>query len=193
MIRILVTLMLLLFSSTFITTYAKDKEKKSEKEIKKEEEKVLELKKFAAAKTALDDMEFVIKAERLSFPNGRTINSDENTNFITASGDQTVVQIAFPNVGFGGFNGLGGITVDGRISNVKKSETKKGNIILQYSALGSSLSAQIFITLLRDSNEVTVDVVPNFSGNRLIIYGTLYPSSKSSVYQVSNTMAVPRR
>ncbi|MFI3239862.1 MAG: DUF4251 domain-containing protein [Bacteroidales bacterium] len=201
--RIFANLLVLVLSVSSISAYAVAKsdvsEEKSKKEIKAEEkaeeeakEEVLETKLFTVSKTAIGEMEFVIKAQRLTFPNGRTLNCDESTNFISASDGETVVQISFPNVGYGGFNGLGGITVDGRITGEKSSETRKGNITLRYSVSGSSLSAQIFITLLKDSNEVIVDVEPNFSGNRLTVYGTLYPAGRSSVYQGSTIMAVPR-
>lgn len=201
--RLLASLLVLVLSITFVSTYAKDKSegenglskrelRKQQKAEKKAKEAALESKYFTVAKTALDEMEFVIKAERLTFPNGRTINCDETTNFISASDSKTLVQISFPNVGFGGFNGLGGITVDGNITSVKRDETKKGNVTLRYSAMGSSLSAQIFITLLKDSNEVIVDVEPNFNGNRLTVYGKIYPAGHSSVYQGSTTLAAPR-
>lgn len=198
--RFFIMVVVLLTSTVCISAYAQyddDKhetreEKKERKAAEKAQEEAVDSLKFQAAKKAMKDMQFVIPADRLTFPNGRTINSDENTNFISVSGESTVIQIAFPNTGFGGFNGLGGITVDGSITNVKHSETKKGNVILEYGALGSSLSAQIYITLMADSNEVMVTVQPNFSGDELTVYGELVPTAASSVYETMPNVVVPR-
>ena len=164
-----------------------EKEVTDAKKLKKEKEKQLEALRdsinFHNAVIGINEMNFVVEADRISFPNGVTVNTDSNTNFISATNGKGMVQIAFPQYGFGGFNGLGGITVEGMITNIKTSTDKKGNVILKMSVMGTGISAQILITLLKTSNEVVATIDPNFNSNRLTVYGKLYPNQLSSVFK----------
>ena len=119
---------------------------------------------------------FVITAERMTLGNsGRMYASpNQSTNFVLVQGDNATVQIAFDN-GRLGLNGLGGITVDGTVSGVKCTTSKKGDIYYDFSVQGVAISAQVSIVLYKDGNSAMAMVNPNFNSQKMTIYGPLVP------------------
>ena len=84
----------------------------------------------AVAVQALKENKFVVEADRLIFKQGDVAYVNSNTNFIMVDGEKGTVQVAFNNTPFAGPNGIGGITVDGRVSGVRVKESKKGDPML---------------------------------------------------------------
>lgn len=68
--------------------------------------------------TAIQDHQFVIEAYHLEDRYGRFIQVSPTTNFILVDSVEATIQLAFPNR-IGGWNGLGGITDEGRIRNIR--------------------------------------------------------------------------
>lgn len=108
-------------------TEVKSKEqKKIEKQKAKEEAKKLEETQWYALKTQIEEKNIVFRGTILSGSNG-TITLDPKINFVIIDGDNAVIQIA---TGFGGgYNGIGGITIEGSIDNYKVSAKKTGKAI----------------------------------------------------------------
>lgn len=131
--------------------------------------------------TALEQLDFVLEANRLSFKRGETAYVTSYTNFVSLSDDKAVIQIAPFNGG--GPNGVGGITLEGRASNIKLKTDKKGNVLFTMSVTGNGLSATVNISLPKNSYMATVMVNPNFHSNRVTLYGTLVPANKSDVFK----------
>ena len=143
------------------------------------------LKALADSMAFIDDQKgvaegyFVVTADRMMLGNsGRMYNSpNSSTNFILVQGETGTVQIAFEN-GMLGANGLGGITVEGMIGNIKTSTSKNGDVHYSFSILGTGISAQITIDLYKNSNQAVAIVSPNFMSDRLTVYGPLIPYKK---------------
>lgn len=131
--------------------------------------------------SALERLGFVIEANRLSFKRGENAFVTSNTNFVSLSDDQAIIQIA-PFFG-GGPNGVGGITLEGKASRIKLKTDKKGNVIFTMNVMGTGLSAKIDIFLPKNSYMASVTVNPTFHSNRVTLYGDLLPSSKSNVFK----------
>ena len=68
------------------------------------------------ARAALQNQDFVLEADNVTFKNGSTVFVNSSTNFISVKGNRAVVQISPSNFSSGP-NGVGGITVDGMISD----------------------------------------------------------------------------
>lgn len=134
------------------------------------------------AQSAINDTAFVIEADEVTFKRGYTVHVTSNTNFIAFCGDRAVVQVAF-NVPWPGFNGLGGITVEGSVSGYKKTTDKKGNVYIQANVNGVGISAQVFITLWNGGNEATASVQQNFRSGRITLNGNTVPLEESNVFQ----------
>ena len=166
-------------------TEKREKEKR-EKEKRKKEKRIEEIQdsiRAVEAFAALEQLDFVVEADRLFFKRGESAFVASNTNFISLSDDKAVIQVAPFNGG--GPNGVGGITLEGRASNIKLKTDKKGNAILNMSVSGTALSATIDVSLQKKSYQATVTVSPNFHSNRVTLYGILLPSALSDVYKGS--------
>ena len=158
-----------------------EQESAQKREVEKRIEAIQDSIRSVEAFTALEHLDFVLEANRLSFKRGETAFVTSNTNFVSLSDDKAVIQIA-PFYG-GGPNGVGGITLEGRASNIKLKTDKKGNVILTMSVSGTGLSAMVDISLPKNSYMASVTVNPNFHSNRVTLYGVLLPSGKSDVFK----------
>ena len=136
---------------------------------------------FARAAAAMDNMDFVLRADRLVFKYGHTAYVNSVTNFISVSGDYATVQVA-PFYG-GGPNGVGGITLDGRVSNVKYETRKNGNWSLSMSVMGSIISATLNIELYTGGNNAEVTITSNFRSSKITLIGTLTPPDDTYIYK----------
>lgn len=136
---------------------------------------------FARAAAAMDNMDFVLRADRLLFKYGHTAYVNSVTNFISVSGDYATVQVA-PFYG-GGPNGVGGITLDGRVSNVKYETRKNGNWSLSMSVMGSIISATLNIELYTGGNNAEVTITSNFRSSKITLIGTLTPPDDTYIYK----------
>lgn len=153
-------------------------ENETKEERKAREKKLEELRDsiaFVEAKMAIDSSYFVITADRIMLDNRINVMAPEsNTNFILVQGDKAIVQLALSKA-HPGLNGLGGITVDGTIGGRKIKTTKKGDIYYTFNVNGTGISAQVTITVYKNSNQSMVYISPNFHSNTLTIYGPLIP------------------
>ncbi len=163
-----------------IYTQAELKAAQEQKEQKKTEETQDSIL-FVEAVKSLEKLDFVVEADKLIFKHGETAYVTSNTNFFSLSDDQAVVQIAPFNSG--GPNGVGGITLEGRASNIKMKTDKKGNISFSMSVVGNGISATVSLSLLQGSHRATVTVNPNFNSHRITFSGYLVPKECSTVFQ----------
>ena len=105
------------------------------REIQKQLEAIQDSINYVDAVCALENLDFVLEAEQLVFKRGQTAFVSSSTNFISLSDSKAVVQIAL--FSGGGPNGVGGITVEGRASNIKMKTDKKGNISFSMNVMGT--------------------------------------------------------
>jgi len=134
------------------------------------------------AVAALKAQQFVLEANQVMFRNGQTAFVTSNTNFVLVNQGRGTVQVAFNTV-YPGPNGIGGVTVDGTVSDIKTSTDKRGNINCSFSIQGIGISAQIFLTLTNGDNNATVTINPNFNSNTMTLSGSLLPLNQSNIFK----------
>lgn len=139
---------------------------------------------YANAVKALDSLDFVLEADKLVFKYGDIAFVQSNTNFISLSDDEAVVQVAPYNAG--GPNGVGGITLNGRASNIKMFTDKRGTITYSMNIQGAAISCTVTITLPKDTNLVTAVIEPTFNSNRITLSGRIVPRKESKVFKGSS-------
>lgn len=160
----------------------KKEERKEKKEARVAKDAVMGEAAFNTAMQAITNQSFVLEANSVQPRNGRVYYVNSNTNFVSLNDGQAMVQIA-SNSPYPGPNGLGGITVQGSASNVQVKQESNGNVYVSMSVQGIFISATVNIVLYSGSDNATVTVDPNFSGNDLTMTGTLLPYSDSNVFQ----------
>ena len=157
----------------------------AERERRKAEEKAQAAISYEDAMAALKAHQFVMEADRVMFRNGQTAFVNSGTNFVWVDQGRGTVQVAF-NTAHTGPNGIGGVTVDGTVSDIRMATDKRGNVNCNFSIQGTGISAQIFLTLAPGGNEATVTVSPNFNSNTLTLSGSLIPPEQSNLFKGSS-------
>lgn len=187
-------LLLVLCLGTGITIFAQDKEvekaaKKAQKEAKKAEKaakkaaaEAAEMALFEQCVKAMENRDFVVEADRVEFKRGQFVNVNASTNFVSMRGDHATIQLAFNGPGIGA-NGMGGITVDGRATNVEIETDKKGNVTFKMMVQGVAVSAGITIRIAKGTDQCSATVNPNFNSNRVSFTGTMKPAGSSNVFK----------
>lgn len=132
--------------------------------------------------SALHEKRFVLEADQVVFKHGRNAFVNSSTNFVSLFDNEAVVQIS-PLESVGGFNGVGGITLDGTASNIKIHEDKKKNIRLSMSVTGVGISAQVEIRLTHGSDKANVTINPNFNSHRTELIGRIVPYENSEIFK----------
>lgn len=163
----------------------------SEEKIIEKEERVLSKQELKALQESIDSMQwaeavaavrdtaFTLEADEVIFKYGQRAYVSSTTNFVAVDKNNATVQVAF-NVPMAGPNGMGGVTLDGRVSNYKMSFDKKGTTMtLTMNVTGIGISSRLTISLYKGSNRAQVDVQPNFNSHRISLSGRLLPKSQS--------------
>ena len=157
-----------------------------EVELTKEEKKALQEKidsiQYVEAMEAINAKKFTLEADQVVFKYGQTAYVTSNTNFVSVDGEDAVVQVAF-NIPAAGPNGLGGVTVNGKVSSYEMRTDKRGTLYLSMNVMGVGISARLDISMPKGTNNATVTITPNFNSNRLTLNGVILPAFKSSVFK----------
>ncbi len=183
--------MLVSFSGvTYAQQTRKQREEAKREAWKKEraERKALEAQQdsvaFLKAVQALENGNFVLEANNVIFRNGLTRFVSSGTNYVEMKDGKGIVQTAFNNFSYNWSpNGLGGVTVEGNVRDITIRQDKQGNVYYNYGINGIAISATVMITLTGGTNQASVTINPNFSGNNLTMNGYLVPYDESSVFQ----------
>ena len=136
----------------------------------KAEEQAQDAISYDDAMAALKAHQFVMEADQVMFRNGQTAFVNSNTNFVF-------------NTVYPGPNGIGGVTVDGTVSDIQMTTDKRGNVNCNFSIQGIGISAQIFLTLTDGGNNATVTISPNFNSNTMTLSGNLVPLEQSNIFK----------
>ena len=137
------------------------------------------------AMAAVRNQDFVLEADQVTFKNGMTTFVNSNTNFISVKGDRAVVQISPSNFASGP-NGLGGVTVDGMITDRQVVTDKHGRITYNMNVMGLGINAQVQIYLTPGSSNASATIYPNFNSNTVWLEGTVVPYENSDVIEGSS-------
>ena len=137
------------------------------------------------ARAALRNQDFVLQADNIQFRNGNTVFVNSSMNFISVKGNRAVVQISPSNFSAGP-NGVGGVTVDGMVTDQQVRTDSKGRITFSMNVMGIGINAQVEIYMYPDSNQASATVYPNFNANTVWIQGTIVPYENARVIEGSS-------
>ncbi len=169
---------LMFFSSALL--FGQNNKNLSKKE-KKEQKKQLQIEQKKAMISLLESKEWVIEAHTVFDRYGLSYQLNPSINFVGINGDEGAMQLGFD--GLIGWNGVGGVTIDG---NVTKYEIKEGkensspSVTLRFQGRGIGF-ATITISVTT-SGQATAKVNGDF-GERITFSGIIKPLSESVVYK----------
>lgn len=153
--------------------------------ISKREKKELKQKESQANKKALiellENKAWVIEAHTVLDRYNNSFQLNPSLNFIGVNGDEGAMQLGFN--GLIGWNGVGGITIDGKVTNyefVEGKEKQGPSLTLRFQGRGMG-SANISISV-NTSGQATARVSGDF-GDRITFSGMIVPLENSTVYK----------
>ena len=138
---------------------------------------------YIQAINAIKAGSWALEASNVTFNNGVTRFVTESTNFVSVDDGQAVVQTAFNNSNINSPNGLGGITLEGRILDEELKMDKEGNVYYNYNIQGAEISATVNVVITAHTNQATATVNPNFSSRQMTMSGYIYPYDSAGVIE----------
>jgi len=133
------------------------------------------LEKIAATKM------FVLEAHTLFGKSGMTYNLNSTTNFVGFDGKNSTIQLAFNNLV--GWNGVGGVTLDGSITKMEiKTKEGKPGFTINANVLNKAGGLVTMVFRVSADGSARVDMSGSF-GDRLSFQGYLVALSESRVYK----------
>ena len=148
----------------------------------KAEEQAQDSVSYDDAMEGLKDHQFIMEADQVMFRNGQTAFVNSNTNFVLVNQGRGTVQVAFNTV-YPGPNGIGGVTVDGTVSDNQMTTDKRGNVNCNYSIQCIGIPAQTFLTRSDGGNNATLTISPNFNSNTATLSRHLVPLEQSNIFK----------
>lgn len=143
------------------------------KAVRKEQKKQTEMMLAHNTSKAIEAKQFVLKADQLRNRIGYVTYVNPTVNFIAVEGTEAYVQVASPS-GIG-FNGLGGITLKGRITSMDVSESgKNGFYSIVMNTMGNAGHMTISMSVNQTGEIATATVTTNYGG-RVGMNGVLVP------------------
>ena len=138
---------------------------------------------YLQAVAALKDCSWALEASNVAFNNGATNLVTESTNFISINNGTATVQTALNSINIYSPNGLGGITLTGRVGNEQMSIDRYGNVYYSFSIFGSEISATVSVMLSAGSNQATATVNPNYNNSSMTMSGYIYPYGNAGIIE----------
>jgi hypothetical protein len=161
---------------------SKKEQKQLAKEKRKAEQQVENEKQREITSLMLENQKFVLEADYIADKSGSRVPVNSTLNFVIVDSTKATLQLGSP---WGmGINGVGGVTVDGKITRYDLSvkENRKGvsyNVTLYIMSSIGTYDIQIWVS---QSGSADATVRGNVSG-QLNYSGKLVPLAKSRVYK----------
>ena len=138
---------------------------------------------YLQAIAALKSGSWALEASSVTFNNGASNFVTESTNFISINNSEATVQTALDNSNVYSPNGLGGITLTGRVGNEEMTVDRYGNIHYNFGIYGSEISATVNVILSAGSNQATATVNPNYNSSNMTMSGYIVPYGNAGIIE----------
>lgn len=175
--RIYVIIML----AVFALASANGQTRKEKKAVRQAEQDSIQQLDYAIALLAIQDTMLILEATEAYDRRGNMVMVDGGLNFVKFEKEEGVVQLALPFLM--GPNGVGGITLAGKLTNYEVTEDKKGRISIKAFTHGGSLTADIHITMNLNSNEAEATVSSATLPYRVRFTGKINHINNSNHYE----------
>lgn len=155
------------------------KSKKEKREERKQQELTQQNATRAQQESWVENKTFVLEASQVFGKKGSQYQLSPSTNFVYINGDQAIVQLSFN--GLVGWNGVGGITIKGKITKYEYSTEKKNKpIYIQLGIQGSEGFQDVTLWVSSSGNGEAQ--VTDMRGNRIRFTGKVLSLEDSKVY-----------
>lgn len=182
-LTIIAIAMLIPFAAT--AQYDEPITKEEKKALKKQEKEQFEKMLVVNTAESIKAKHFVLKADQIRGRRGSMINVNSSINFVSVEGEESYVQMGSES-GLG-YNGVGGITLKGRITSFEvKQKGKHGTYYIVMNTLSSAGNLTIMMNI-NTTGEMASAVVTSNWGSRVEFNGYLVPLQGSKIHKGSES------
>jgi len=179
------SIILVFLISFSLVLFAQQKEskltRKEKKEIRKQEQIALEKTMSERLDSCIDSQQWVLEASMLSNRKGNTVNVNNTLNFIALDGDKAFIQLG-SNSRLGP-NGVGGISLEARVSKYELTKDEKKGTYFIHIYLMSAVGTFDIQLDSNASGQIASATIQGNTASRLRYTGELVPLNLSSVYR----------
>lgn len=156
-------------------------DKKAAKVAKKAAEEEQNIANTARLLALFETKAFVLEANTLYDKTKKSYVLSSNFNFIGFDGKNSTIQLSF--IGLVGWNGVGGVTADGKIIKME-TKVKEGKPGFTCSASIQNKGGNFITMLFRVNADGSARVTMNGNfGEQLSFYGSIVPLAETNVYK----------
>ncbi len=168
----------------FVSSYSQDLSKKDQKKLFKQFKKEQKAEELASKAQLVHHMvihkQFVLEADQLRDRRGNLAQVSSMINFVAVDSIHGVIQVGSNY--YVGMNGVGGITVEGPVSNYEfKYNEKNGSHNINFNI--RSYSGAYDVSMIVSADGRTTATISSSWPGRLSYIGTLVPPAISRVYK----------
>ncbi len=154
---------------------------KSEKKNKREQKEQENLEKMQELYELVESRQFVVEANQVFGNAGDVYNVMPSVNYFAVDSSYSTMQLSF--IGIIGWNGIGGVTSDGRLDRFELQELVSGKPISLYGSINSRSGGNVqFSMYVYSSGMASVTATGNW-GNDITFQGRLFTLADSKVYK----------
>lgn len=171
--RIAASVIIVLFAISASAQETEPLTKQEKKALKQEQKKQTEAMLARTTAEALKSGRFVLQADQLRGRGGSMISVNPTTNFVAVEGEDAYFQMAsWSGVGY---NGLGGVTLKGRITSFEMNQgNKHGSYSIVMNTVGNGGNLTIVMNINKTGQMASASVTSN-RGDRVDMNGILVP------------------
>ncbi len=186
------TFFIMMLAAVALTAFSQEEsavDSKTARKLEREQRKIQQKLQAEATARMVDSLiaqrSFIIQAEYIGNQTGQRVVVDEKINYIIVDSADIVIQYGSLGV-IGGYNGLGGITTDGNITQylVTRRGKDKDTYSLKIYAMTTTGMYDVFFTIFSDGS-ATATIGGNNSGNKLVYYGNVLPIQAARIFKGS--------
>lgn len=155
-------------------------QKRLRKAARKEEKRLEEERTMAITKHIIDARRFILIADYIGNNTGNRIPVSSNINFLKVDSSHCVIQIGYLN-GIG-YNGVGGVTAEGRISKFKITPNRKGDSYTMRFITNTMIGTYDIVLFVNAFGNADATITGITYGS-LRYYGRIVPIENSNIYQ----------
>jgi hypothetical protein len=178
---IILAMTLLIITGVVAQQAGNSKELKKEASQKKKDEKNAKIDSaYRMMDMILSSKRFVLEAHRLSNNRGAQVFVTPNLNFISLDSLHAIIQVG-SNAGVGG-NGVGGITVDGKLTNWRYSKNDKKKNFDVFMTVQSNIGVYD-VTMAIDYSGIADASITGIRSGDITFTGNILPRGNSSIFK----------
>lgn len=173
-------LLTLLVSSTIMGQTSQD-DRKAARKAKKEQDDEVAVENTRKLMELVKQRTFVLEANTLFDRRGMSYQLNSNINFVGFDGENSTIQLGFDQVI--GWNGVGGVTSDGKIDKIEVKEGKKGKGLTANVTVRPKMGGLITMVFrISSDGNARVDMSGAF-GDRISFQGRVVSLDETTVYK----------